>query len=382
VQRFDRESPTFLLPSPQGSEPIPTVVMGRDVIGGAFQALYETDLIPYLPLAIEQAYAGNDDIVSGLAGQVSGDPSVALSGMWFSVECSDEAPFNDPAIIRANAEARPFFRDYLLSDSTPAVCEIWGVPPSAAAESLPVSSDVPALVIAGEYDPIHPPEWSELAASTLSNSLLVELPGAGHGAGFSECGLGLIAAFLDAPATALDTACVARMQGPAFVADLHLNRGVYRFADGALQNPALWPAGLFVLCTLVTLSPLIVVSVWVLRGRGSMRTAFPARTARFANLLAITAAVSCLVFLAGLGWLIYSVGTRDPYVLFFGAPRSFVPLFVFPWITALVSLPLGLLVVRGWRRRTQIAIPTLYLSILFVGLLGYISILAYWRFYG
>ena len=67
-------------------------------------------------------------------------------------------------------------------------------------ENEPVASDIPTLVLAGEYDPITPPAWGELASNGLENSFFLEFPGLGHGVSLEGgCPLGIILAFLDEP---------------------------------------------------------------------------------------------------------------------------------------------------------------------------------------
>jgi hypothetical protein len=71
--------------------------------------------------------------------------------------------------------------------------------------------------MAGEYDPITPPAWGELAARTLPNSYYYEYPGVGHGASVSDfCPYDMMWQFLDNPNVAPDSSCIASMGGPEF----------------------------------------------------------------------------------------------------------------------------------------------------------------------
>ena len=54
-----------------------------------------------------------------------------------------------------------------------------------------------------------PPAWGRLAAETLSQSVFVEIPYAGHSVLDSgACAVGIASAFLDDPLTPPDTGCV------------------------------------------------------------------------------------------------------------------------------------------------------------------------------
>lgn len=61
------------------------------------------------------------------------------------------------------------------------VCAFWGAAPPPPHENEGVVSDIPALVLAGTFDPITPPSYSRLVAQTLSRSSFFELPDEGHG---------------------------------------------------------------------------------------------------------------------------------------------------------------------------------------------------------
>ena len=85
-----------------------------------------------------------------------------------------------------------------------------------------MASDVPALILAGELDPITPPAYGELAAQTLSRSYFFELRGLGHGvlaAQSSEtarprCAMQLLSSFVDDPLRPPDSGCLAGLVSP------------------------------------------------------------------------------------------------------------------------------------------------------------------------
>ncbi|MFN8451852.1 MAG: alpha/beta hydrolase [Anaerolineae bacterium] len=140
--------------------------------------------------------------------------------MFNSVTCSEEIPFNDYEASIADAESTPpEVRDGLVGvESMFQTCEIWDVTPAPEFEAEPVVSDLPVLVLAGEYDPATPPAWGEIAAETLSNSFFFEFPGVGHGTiDGGDCPRSIFLAFLDDPTTEPDASCIAEMTPPEFV---------------------------------------------------------------------------------------------------------------------------------------------------------------------
>ena len=81
----------------------------------------------------------------------------------------------------------------------------------------PVVSDVPALVLSGDLDPVTPPTWGEAVVKTLKNGRHVTVPATGHGVIATACGMKLIETFLDtASSTSLDTSCVRSVRRPPF----------------------------------------------------------------------------------------------------------------------------------------------------------------------
>jgi hypothetical protein len=105
-----------------------------------------------------------------------------------------------------------------FADPIFAICEDWEVAPAGQIENQPVRSDIPTLVLAGEYDPITPPAWGQMVASDLSRSYFFEFPGVGHGASVADvCPLKVTLAFLNDPNVSPDSSCIAQMRPPDFV---------------------------------------------------------------------------------------------------------------------------------------------------------------------
>ena len=87
-----------------------------------------------------------------------------------------------------------------------------------AGRGRPVVSDVPTLILAGEYDPLTPPAYAEIAGRTLRNSSWFEFPGIGHAVvPTSPCAHAMMIDFLAAPALTPDASCIADLRPPAWV---------------------------------------------------------------------------------------------------------------------------------------------------------------------
>jgi hypothetical protein len=126
-------------------------------------------------------------------------------GMMYSTICAEDADFtrNDlklqTPVQGAMAAGRP--AEML------AVCAIWGVDKLPRIVDYPVASDVPTLLMTGEFDVITPPEFLPYAAAGLSNSYRFVGPARGHG-GIDFCRLDVILKFIEDPSKAPDAWCL------------------------------------------------------------------------------------------------------------------------------------------------------------------------------
>ncbi len=223
IDRLNAEPVNIEIENYFTDERIPITVSGNDVAGVLFLALYDTWIIPELPQMIYDASNGDYTLLSELMmlAMLQGYSSDGFSeGMFYSVQCYEEMPFTNESPIRASEDAYPEFQDYFKAgfEMDETLCRIWRVGEANPIENEPVQSDIPTLVLAGEYDPITPPEWGGRAAENLSNSYFYEFPGFGHGVSIlGGCPTDITQAFLTSPATAPDTSCIANIGAPPFV---------------------------------------------------------------------------------------------------------------------------------------------------------------------
>jgi pimeloyl-ACP methyl ester carboxylesterase len=130
------------------------------------------------------------------------DTSGAL-GMQMAVQCAEEFPFSAPEEAYAAAQGvQAQIAAFFPASVQPlfAVCREWTVAAPDPRENLPVSSQVPTLVLAGEGDPITPPDWGRRVAGNLSHAYFHEFPANGHWvARSSSCALQMALAFWENP---------------------------------------------------------------------------------------------------------------------------------------------------------------------------------------
>jgi len=184
--------------------------------------LYDPSAAAELPLRVHLAAQGNWKPLAESGSSSARGLSLLDNAFFFGVTCAEDVPFIREEEIPA-AVAGTFLGDFRIRRQQEA-CAVWPAAKIPASFLAPVTSDVPALVIAGERDPATPPSDGKEAARTLRHSKYVLIPDAGHGIhGFKgqECVNGLYMKTIeDGSVDRLDTSCVARMERPAFVLSL------------------------------------------------------------------------------------------------------------------------------------------------------------------
>ena len=189
------------LPFSAGGAEYTVRVDGSLLIDVLFVGLYNPAVTASMPKMIYDIPQGNFNILRERL-TLYFDTSSAL-GMQMSVQCAEEIPLNaaEEAFTAAQGMAPPIAAFYPVSvQPLFAVCREWtGVAPDPR-ENLPVSSEVPALILAGDHDPITPPDWGRLAAQSLPRAYFREFAGHGHWVTrSSRCALSMALAFWNGP---------------------------------------------------------------------------------------------------------------------------------------------------------------------------------------
>ena len=356
----------------------PELVSGQSLVAGVAQSLTDArlSLIPYLPLVISQLDNGSASVAQQFAQALRSGADSMHSGAWYSVQCHDQAPFADPAKIQADASSFARYRDYVLRDSTLAICPDWGAGQAGPDARQAVYSDVPALVLAGELDPLEPPAWSQLAASTLSQSHYYLLSGVGHGASLLGCGQVLTVQFVENPALAPRLVCDISAPAPAFVKAAYLNPGIDRLAQNLVLRFDLKQALPFLACAALLATGLVV---WPLAALFQPRGP---RAAGFARWLAIVTMLLDLLFAAALVALILLTNQQQPDLLVFGLPPEVAPLFLVPWIAVALTAVLVWFTFLAWKDGYWSLAGRVHFSLVVAAAAGFLWLLFQWSLLG
>jgi hypothetical protein len=222
----------------------------------------------------------------------------------------------------------------LLSGLPGTICRDWATP--GEAPRWPVESSVPILILAGGYDAFQP-DAAAIATPMGAYARVVEFAFAAHGVrGAGDCPRALVSAFLAAPQMPLDTACVERMQAPAFLDDMRALRGPAQLASSMIsgQPP---PIGLLV-GALAALTAVVTVLAATVRRRRA-KAALPAAGWLWA------AAGSSFAALAAFAVAVLSIDPVATAALWYGLPAAW------SWISWLLLPPAIFGGIALWRGR-------------------------------
>ncbi|GAC1303838.1 MAG: alpha/beta fold hydrolase [Steroidobacteraceae bacterium] len=221
-QRFGPEKTALVVSDPGSGLPL-RMDFGRDVFNAALRFLsYNSIEASLLPALIDHAAKGDLAPLAAQTVMMSRRIGRQLaSAMQNSVICSEDLPF----FAISDEARRRIASTYQGSDqllAVMAICALWPRGPIDENLHSPLNSDVPALLLSGEADPVTPPEAAARTARGFTHQRLVTLYGEGHGQLATGCVPKLMADFLNDPAPEkLDTTCLARHRPAPFFVDLN-----------------------------------------------------------------------------------------------------------------------------------------------------------------
>ena len=379
----------------------------------ALGALRSASWIPYLPFLLHHIAGGSDVVAGAFIAPVSrrSESTIDNTAAWASLWCYFEGRFTDLSGILADRAAHPRLIDPKGRDLVPALCAEWHDRTVEPVDKTPVASDVPTLLLSGQFDPTTPPPWADVAAATLSRSYSFVVPMGGHGVGMdTPCGRTLVEAFLDTPSQDPSPACVsnADRKEPAF-RTMYLNRGMrmnmLERRDGG-TNLALGYGAMAALA--IHLSALIG---WVIGAALRRLRHLPDEKPPWVH--SRTTAAAIIVISVGFWWSV-SAGedvlfpllfhlwfrlpgaapwlaalflaprelglTSDEILLNFGYYPWVRPLFVIPYLTAAATVYVLFRAYRSWREKWGNVLGRAHYSVVAITLAWYPFHLALWGF--
>lgn len=203
-----------MVPDPATGEEVAVPLDGDAAATLVFSIFYVPGgplVVPQIITALAEGDASGLLALSGQFGQ-----AIAISqGMQLAIFCQEEAaaaaeppdalesPIGEALVATSPVTGRPLWE----------ICDDWQLESEADTAFSAVAPDVPTLIVTDQFDQITPAAYGVALAEGLPQATLVEVPRAGHSplVGAGECGLTVLNAFLDDPAT-VDVSCLQEVQ--------------------------------------------------------------------------------------------------------------------------------------------------------------------------
>ncbi|WP_371194061.1 alpha/beta fold hydrolase [Glaciecola sp. SC05] len=219
------------------------------VAGVPFSMLYEQDSYPAIPAVMRslvemietrdaevfQVFVSDSDLFAGIS-----------QGMYNAITCNDGYAAEQARTAAEDLQESYGFTQGLFSVEGAQLmadtCVAAGLSPRSREHYQLIESDIPTLIVNGDWDPITPNVLAQRIAPGFSNGRLIIVPYAGHGPtrSMSECATQVLTDFFDDPIQELenlDASCLEKGAEPPEFLDYVQTHMPLKFAARAIDNP-------------------------------------------------------------------------------------------------------------------------------------------------
>ncbi len=184
-------------------------------------SLYAPETTALIPIVLNEAAGKNNyiPIASNALRMLHNIQSSMAYGMHNAVVCTEDAAYFAETEVDYGALDNTYL-GRTLYDTLKSMCTVWPAGIRHPDLKQPIHSDVPTLLLSGEFDPITPPAWGEVVMSGLSNARHIVAPGQGHGTITRGCMPQIVEHFVQTPDPAkVDAACIEHLRPFPFFLD-------------------------------------------------------------------------------------------------------------------------------------------------------------------
>lgn len=377
IQRLDQSPVQVSVRDRETGEKQTVWITGQAMVAGIRQALKQPVLAQIMPLTIARLHSGDDAVLGKLYGSLVPGANQAVRN---TVLCHDVSALLDPVQFHGELASYPVLKSFYAGDEQPALCQVWEAGQADRAESQPVASDIPTLLLAGNHYDFASALNAQLAGTTLSRRFTVDFPAEGHFVTGNDCAETVTAGFLSDLSRAPDAECAGTTRKLGFVTDVYLNAAAGPLFGATQLALPLWLLTLLGVIGLTFLSTVLVVPITSSRARFHGPSIGLQRAA--------AAVLWLLAFLAlafGIGaWLLAKKALAGNYgwVTLFGfSPAASELLFIIPWLTAILTLALVGFSVMVWKNRWWNGSARMGFAVVTAAAIGFNGLLIYWQFF-
>lgn len=218
LARFDRGPLEVKMTDPVTGQVRPVSLERESYVEHLRALLYSTTSARFVPLVVHRAFQQDFLPFQTIATRYNlGGPSTSR-GMYFSVTCSEAAPFiTEQEIV---SETRGSFLGDRRVRAHLAACTEWPRGDVPRSFTDPIRSGIPVVMFSGDADGSTPPWIAEAAVKFLPNGRQIVAPHTGHQID-GPCTWNLMQAFIRNPSVRqLDASCADAFRRPPFAIEL------------------------------------------------------------------------------------------------------------------------------------------------------------------
>jgi pimeloyl-ACP methyl ester carboxylesterase len=380
VDHLNNNPITLPLTDPETGQQAEAYLDGDILLDVIYIGLYLPDSYAIFPKLVANLEAGDYTFIKMIWPLIVFDHTFS-EGMYYSVICAEDADFdpNDVNLERLRPQIAATAIDDLQTylDS----CAVWPVNVLSDNVDEPVVSNIPVLLLSGQFDPITPPSFAATAANSLQNGYNIVNPFSSHGVAFNhDCIDRIVQDFLNAPTTEPDTSACLNTLTPTTVVPpnaitLPMLDKVARLDPVFIIQTLV--AGLLLLGVLSAffIWPIVFVINIILNKKPTLSTR--QKLLRWISRLLIVAfGFLAIIFVSGLvSFIIYVLFNQTQYLSVYTVPGPARPILLIPLLLLLLTLGIVGAAAFLWRRSGESIWGKVYYTFLAICATGYVTVL-------
>jgi pimeloyl-ACP methyl ester carboxylesterase len=381
VDHLNSNPITLPLTDPETGQQAEAYLDGDILLDVIYIGLYLPDSYAIFPKLVANLEAEDYTFVKMIWPLIVFDHTFS-EGMYYSVICAEDADF-DPNAVKLEG-LRPQIAATVSDDLQAYLdsCAVWPVNALSGNVDEPVVSNIPTLLLSGQFDPITPPSFAATAANSLQNAHNIVNPFSSHGVAFNhDCIDRIVQNFLNAPAAEPDTTACLNTLTPTTVVPpnaitLPMLAKVARLDSVFIIQTMV--AGLLLLGILsaFVIWPVVFVINIILNKKSVLSTR--QKLLRWTSRLLIVAfGFLAVIFVSGLvSLIIYVLFNQTQYLSVYTVPGLARPILLIPPLLLLLMFGIVVAAVFIWRGQDGSIWGKLYYTFLAICATGYVTVLA------
>ncbi|WP_421807663.1 alpha/beta fold hydrolase [Flagellimonas sp.] len=179
-----------------------------------------TENVPNIPFEINKLLDNDLTLLKEQLTYLFQEPGEGAGiGMRLSVWCAEENPFNSLKLIEEETNKYPELKGLSPATYDNEICKIWSVESVSEIENNAIKSDIPVLLINGEYDELTPSKWANAMMPNFTNSYHLIFKGWKHTPTTNwsnQCAMEMANIFFNNPNRKPNTDCFELIGSPNF----------------------------------------------------------------------------------------------------------------------------------------------------------------------